>query len=138
MARIEGAVAAGGGGTSRWVLVGGEQSTDTPGWTTVGAAYVDPSKGPPTCTLHVVTETSDAGFPCVTRLYNADDAAGVGGAPGELSQAATVPTHATLALTAGVTAGFPNAARTYWLQIKLDGGAAPDLASCKSAVIEQG
>lgn len=136
MAHIEGALPSGGGGANRWFLVAAEQSTSA-GWTTVGAAYIDPTKGAATCTLHVVTETSNAGTPCETRLYNADDAAVVGGAGGVISQAAVVPTHSTLAIVAGVTAGFPNAAKTYWLQIQLNGGAAPDAASCKSAYVEQ-
>ena len=127
----------GGGGSNRWVLVAGNQPTDAGGWTTVGAAYVDPTKGPPACLLRCTLEAADASAACMARLWNADDALAVGGAGGELTIAAPTPTAAQLALVAGVTEGFPNAPRTYWLQIKMVGASVLPVA-CKSAFVEQG
>lgn len=127
----------GGGGSNRWFLVGGEQVTSENGWTTIGATYVDPSKGAPVCSLRLVLQASVGGFSCVARLYNADDAQAVGDVAGEITVTQNVPTYASLDLTAGTTIGFPKAGKLYYMQIKMSGGGAPQQVSCKSAYIEQ-
>jgi len=131
----------GGGGSNRWVLVAGDQPTSSNGWTTVGAAFIDPRKGRPVCTLRCVLEAGNGGgvlYPCAARLVNADEnQAQVGGEAGELVAPQATPTPLSLSIEAGVTAYFPKAPRNYLLQIKMNGGGAPAKVSCKSACVEQ-
>jgi hypothetical protein len=120
-----------------WYLVAGEQHTSANSWVTIGVKQIDPSKGNPVCSLECILETTNATYPCVARLYNLTDGAGVGGAPGEISETATVPTLNTLSITAGSTAGFPNSSKLYAFQIYMNGGTTPELVSCKNAVLIQ-
>lgn len=122
---------------NRWFLASGSDTTSSTGWVTIGAAYVDPTNGPPASYLRCILECTSASYPCIARLYNADDAAAVGGILGEITETALTPTLNTLLITAGVTAGFPYAAKLYFFQIKMSGGSSPDFVACKNAVVEQ-
>jgi hypothetical protein len=43
---------------NRWFFTGGSETTSSTGWVTIGAAYIDPTNGPPTSYLR-----------CVFRMY---------------------------------------------------------------------
>ncbi len=122
---------------NRWFFTGGSETTSSTGWVTIGAAYIDPTNGPPTSYLRCVLECTNASYPCVVRLYNSDDSTAVGGSSGEITETALTPTLNTLALIAGTTVGFPYAPKLYFFQIKMSGGAPPESVACKNAVVEQ-
>ena len=120
-----------------WYLVAGEHTTSANSWVTIGVKQIDPSSGNSACTLECILETTNASYPCVGRLYNLTDSAGVGGVGGEISESATIPTLNTLSITAGVTSGFPNSSKLYAFQIYMNGGTTPELVACKNAVVIQ-